>query len=258
MTSSSTAQIIDETILAWDMYCAGDFEEIKKNFQASKNEEIKDILLLANLEKSRARHPVMLADRSLFSPLVAAIAAYNSGDHSTACGILGDWLLNKNFFSANIMERFVEAADRTGDYETMYRVATKYADWKKYDEVIAGPLFTAAFGMARYNEVVKIYSKYSKHLQDVNNLQKLGFSLIQLGKYSEAEKLLMAAYKRETGEEYQISIGEIKKKYEATIKDIPSLEKRTDRSFDESWQLGMAYFLDSKYDDALRIFKSIV
>lgn len=256
--TTSTAQLIDETILAWDMYCTGDYEAVQDSFSSSNNEEVQDILMLADLERKSAGMPVMLADRSLFSPLVAAIAAYKGGDHRKAASLLGDWLLNKNFFSPAIMERFVESSEKTGNWDLMYRVALKYVDWKKYDHVIARPLFNGAFGMGKHTEAIKIYNKYRSHLNTTGEIQKVGFSLIQLSRYKEAEKILLALYERETGKPYTIEFESLKDRFQEAINQIPQLEKTKARSFEESWQLGMAYLVSENYNKAMSVFKQII
>jgi hypothetical protein len=256
--TTSTAQLIDETILAWDMYCTGDFSAVRNSFANSKNEEVQDIMVLANLEQKSAGTPVMLTDRSLFSPLVAAIAAYKGGDHQKASNLLGDWLLSKNFFSPAIMERFVESSEKIGNYDLMYRVALKYADWRKYDHVIARPLFSGAFGLGKHTEAIKIYNRYRNFLNGTSEIQKVGFSLIQLSRYKEAEKILLALYERETGKPYSVEFDSLKTRFQETIRQIPELEKSGSRSFEENWQLGMAYLVSEDYNKAMTVFKQIM
>lgn len=249
-------QVIDEAISAWDMYCSGDYNDIVSEYQYSDNDDLQDIALLARIEIDH-NSPVLIQDRSLFSPLVSGMIAYHGGDHVLASSILGNWLLNKNFYSDSIIERFIYSVGQCNNLPLTYKVTKKFQDHERYSALIARPLFNAAFGLEKFTEALSIYRNNKEILNQISDLQKLGFILLQLERYKESEKLLLDVYERYTGKKYEINYDEVKKRYSDIYMKRIEMEKSKELSFDEKWSLGMAYLFFEEYDKALKILKGL-
>lgn len=254
----STSQLIDDTIAAWDLYCLGEFQTIEQRFSESPNEEIQDIVLLSRLENRKNSDPVLLMDRSLFSPLVSAMTAHSKNDHHTAAGIMGEWLSEKNFFSARLLNRFVESATRSERFELIHQVAGKFLSNKKHAKHVIRPYFHSTFHLGKHNEVLQLYRDHGPYLQDLSDLQRLAFSMMQLGLYAEAEKLLLKVYEREHGKPYSIAYEDARKKHSMNETIMKKLESVPHRTFDESWELGMAYLFREDFDRALQVFQNLL
>ncbi len=254
----STAQRIDETITAWEIYSSGDYDSLRSQFQDSRNEEVRDIVLLAALEQVRGRSDVILVNRSLFSPLVEAVARYNKRDFSKSAALFAEWLTGKDYFSPAILNRFVDAAERSERYELILKVCNVLGKRRKYDAIVARPLFLAYFSLGKFADSLRVYRDHHSRIVDSADLQRVGMAFMQVGKYNEAEKILLALYERETGEKYSVNFDAVQSRYSPILHQAKELEKCNNRSYEESWQLGMAYLLHSRYSDAIRILQPLI
>ena len=259
MTQGTATNFVEEAVTAWDLYCAGDYGKILQQYGSHDNSEVRDIRMLAGMEVDETlRGPVDIQSASLFTPLLQGMQAYHQGDFKSSSERLGNWLLGKSYYTNEILERFTDAASKSRNYPILFSVAKKYLDSKNHQAIMAGPLFDATCAMGKHQETVALWKKFNTHLNEPNRVQRVAFSMIQLGQYGDAEKILLDAYERIHGSPYKMDYEATIKKYSVSIKNIPELEKKAGTGdFETGWELGMAYIFNRQYDKAARVLESL-
>ena len=258
MSQQAPTQKVEEAVQAWDLYCAGEYTKVLQEFGEANNGEVRDIRTLAELEMQKDSIFIDVENQSIFTPLLAAMHAYHTGDYEKTPRELGSWLLGKNFFSVEILKRFADAARRSGNFSLLVSVARKYLEYRQYHPVIAAPLFDGAYQAGKYEEAIALWKKFQKYLSDSLFVQRAAFCMIQTGQYADAESILLDAYRKIHGTPYRLNYDDVARRYEATIKNLPELEKKADPAdFDAQMELGMAYLFDRQYDRAAKVFLSV-
>jgi len=250
-----TASTVNTTILAWDMYCSGKYNEILGEFPED-SPELNTLKTLARLELGS--NGVSISEDSIFASLAAGTSAYYQKDYKMAAELLGAWLLEKNYFARIILQRFLDAGLHSENYTLLYAVSKKFFQWKNYSTTVIEPLFLGAFHTKKYHEAIRIFEQFRSRFRSVSMLQKVAFALLHSGRSKDAETLLLSLYEKITGQKYNLNYEEVKAEYSYTIKKIPDLEKRVNRSTNETWQLGMAYLFNEQFENARLIFESIL
>lgn len=248
---------VDQTVYAWDLYCAADYDRILQEFGENKSGELRDMAFLASLEKGIKAQPSP-SDSSLFAPLAQAMAAYHSKDFRMSSTTLGSWLLNKNYFSVLILERFLHAAREAQNYSLLFTVSRKFLESHRYRPMVLEPIFHSAHQTGKHKEAVALFEKFRSELDDANTIQKAALSMIQIGRYDDAEKILLALYEKITGSPYRLNIDTAKNRYRDAIENMGALQAKKKRSYEESMQLGMAYLFTEKYEEAASVFRSLL
>jgi len=247
---------LDETLVAWEMYSSGEYEALLDHFSESKNSEIRDLHLLASLEQKQPV-PVAGKNESLFSPLVKGVNAHLNGDHKLAASLLGSWFLNKDYYSAEMIRKFVISAQHSANYTLLHAVCKKLSSIPAYGEMIVEPTFLALYHERKYQECIQFFELHRERLVSEEIVQKAAFVLIQTNRFEDAERLLVSLYERLTGKHYTLDYERIKKSYEPFIRSIPELQRKKGRNFEDSLKLGLAYLFNENYSDALAIFETI-
>ncbi len=251
----STA-VVDRTIQAWELYSAGNYEDILKRFDPNASAEMRELILLALLETDESRAAVAGKDTGgAFAPLLQAMRAHKAENHKSAAALLGAWLLKKNYFSTLVLRRFLLAAEKSENYSVLQAVARKYIELDNYKDLLVEPLLSSSFFLNQHAQVVQIFETYREHFKDDSVLQKVAFSMMHVGRYKEAERFYL--YKKLAGTDYDVRYKEAVARHEALIERIPELEKMTDRSYQDNMDLGMAYMFGGKYKEALTLFRKL-
>ena len=253
------AQLTQEGIVtaveAWELYSKEQYGRVLELVSQERTAELQDLGLLAALEVDRnvRQQPSGL---SLFSPLAKGMLAYFDGNYGLASTILGTWLESKNYFSKVALERFIQSAILSGRFDLLKGVSLKFMDRQPYWDLAIHPLFLALHHLRQHKEAVFLFEKYREHFSELNLLQKAACSMIQIGRYNDGERILIALHQKITGVEYELNYEEVKSRYQDTIRRIPEMEMDKNLSPKEQMNLGMAYLFSGRYGDALRVFQN--
>ncbi|MCE9600555.1 MAG: hypothetical protein K8S54_21530 [Spirochaetia bacterium] len=256
MSKIKTITSLESVLHAWDMYAAGDFEGILSHneYLESTNTDLRDLRLLAELEvDGRAGEP----SGDLFPALVRGMTDYYRGDLKKAAAALGSWLVEKEYHTKLILDRFLECARATGGYDLAYLVLKKFVKFPAFKDRLAEVIIATAHHAEMHREALTHYKEYHALVKDDVVIQKVALSMIKLGMFREAERILIALFEKLSGHKYSNSeerFEEIRSKYNETIK---VLEKKKNGSSEDVMELGMAYLFSGRYDEALRLFKTL-
>lgn len=251
-----TITALESVLHAWDMYAAGDFEGILSHpeYMESANADLRDLRLLAELEvDGRAGEP----SGDLFSALVRGMGYYYRGNLKGAAETLGAWLLQKEYHTRLMVDRFLECARATGSYSLAYPVLKKFVKFPAFKDRLAEVIISTAHHADLHKEALAHYKEYQALVKDDLVIQKVALSMIKLGMFREAERILIVLFERVSGHTYRPTeerFEEIRMKYTETIK---LLEKKKSGTSEDVMELGMAYLFCGRYDEALRLFKTL-
>jgi hypothetical protein len=253
---SVIAKNLDETVEAWDLYSSGAYDRVRDIYGSSANPELRDLCILAGFERD-AHAGYASTGEGLFAQLVAGMAAHFRGDHRLSARELGGWLIHKSYYTENIIRRFVESAYRSGNWSLMFSVSKRLLEVKSHRPIAAESAFLSLYHRKMYPESVKIFDAFREHFRGSDIIQKAACALIQVSRFDEAERMLLDLYKKITGSDYRSRFEEAYAGWAETIQKIDALEKRENRTFDESMRLGLAYLFSDKHGEAMRVLKGI-
>ena len=255
MKTLATAAI-DSTLHAWECYCDENYEQLEYLSEKEDSPEIYDLMQMVEIEKSPGK-TLTSSGRGLFSPLADGVIAHHNADHKMASNLLGNWLLNKDYYAHSIIKKFTGSCISSKNYPLLHRVGKKFLGMKHYSDLIAEPIFLSVFLNKNYKEAVQFFEKYQESFNSEEVIQKAAFAMIQINRFQDAERILISLYEKITGMSYQVNYDKVKEKYVKKIAMIPQLEKKKDISREETMELGMAYLFDERYRDAINIFQRL-
>lgn len=245
----------ENTVSVWELYTTGEYERIVREYSQTDNSDVRGILLLAALELKPLQEKTEGA--GLFSVLLEGMQAYHRRDFERAAFVLGSWLLKKDYFSELLLCRFIESARRASRYELVYSVSQKYLDRTPYRSLLANNLLISAFHLQKYREVLELFRNFREIFSDFEVIQYVGLSLVRLGQYEEARRVLLRLYRRLQGNDYEVDYESVRYRYSALIEKIPQMERQKNLDPATRMDLGLAYLFSSRYNDALRVFESL-
>jgi tetratricopeptide (TPR) repeat protein len=244
-------------VQAWELYQDGAFEALYESCRNAAQPELAELGMLAALELDR--YPGKVDEpESLFTPLRLGMEAYQRGDYRNAAEFLGRWLLQKDFYSDLIFDRFFFAAASAERHELIEEVARKHLTKKATRGPAARGLFQSLYARSRYKECLALAEKSREDFMQSEYLQKIALANMQLGRFQEAEQILLPAYERLAGRPYRQRYDEVRAEYADSIRNIESLARKKDRSSSENLELGMALLFSQRYKEALKLFESLL
>jgi len=257
MSKMKTITALESILHAWDLYASGDFEGILAHpeYLDTDNHDLHDMRLLAELEvDGRCAEP----GGDLFATLVRAKSDYFRGNLKSAASLLGKWLTEKEYHTKLIIDRFLESSFASESYSEAYPVIKKFVPIPAYRERLAEPLIRSAHHANLHRETIVHYHEHQAIVRDELILQKVALSMVRLGLFREAEKMLVHAFERYTGKPYHVRTQE---QYENLKKEygdrVSSLERKKNGTAEDVMDLGLAYLFNGRYDEALRLFESL-
>lgn len=249
----------DQILAAWDLYADAAWSDLA-GLDDSGSADIADLIALARYEATDgvfdpgpAKNPT-----GLFGSLRAGMRACYEHDYARAADLLGRWLLEKEYYSAGVLQRFRDAALIAEAYALLGQVSKKFLGKPAFQKAAVEGFFLAQFHQDRHKEALLIFEKFREQFDDAILLQKAALSMMRVDRYQDAEALLAPLYTRLTGAQYQMRYDEIRADYSDAINNRAALAKKSNRTFEESMQLGMAYLFSSEYDRAMQVFQALM
>lgn len=260
----------DSILAAWDLYTDGDWPaliQLQPTHQdnaatAAANNiiEIADLIAAGRYEAADGGYdPGTSTDaQSLFGPLRNGMAACYQHEYANAADLLGRWLLEREYYAPVVLRRFVESALSGARYRLLGEVCKKFLSKPALQKLALEGFFLSNFHQEKHKEAILVFEKFREQFDDVILLQKAALSLMRLERYQDAEALLAPLYARLSGAEYQMRYDEVRASYQTSIKNRATLAKKSNRTNEESMELGMAYLFSSEYDHALQVFQHLM
>lgn len=245
-----------ETI--WDSYCEKKFNQIimqlEKKIDSSLDENLKEIYYLSSLEVYKQVKKV--ETNGIFRELLVAMTDYYSNNYLNTSKKLFYWITGKKLYPEWILERFYSSAKLANQYDLIIKLSLMLLK-KEVKKEIVHHLFNAYYYLKEYEKALEVFEKYREVFDD-KDLSYVGLILIKLRKYKEAERILLTAYKRITGKEYQLNYEE----YEITYKKkyLELKEKYMQNKIEnqkELFEYGLSCLFSNDYTNALIIFAKI-
>ncbi len=195
---------------------------------------------------------------SLFAQLMRGMHDYKSGHMRAAAETLGSWLLEKEYHTSHVVDRFIAAASKAEMHRLCYEVLCKFVRIPAFKERIAGDLIRSAHHAGLHREAVQHYRDYATALPDMNVHQKAALSMIQVGLEREGEKILLRLFERITGKRYappsDAEFDALRKRYSGIEKSVAEKKHPTQ---DDLMDVGLSHLFHGRYDAALHIFESL-
>lgn len=256
-TRVKTLTSLESVLRAWELYASGQFEKISENpeYNDSPSEDLRDLCQLALLETTgRMADP----QGSLFAELMRGMRDYKSGHMRAAAETLGTWLLQKDYHTSHVVDRFVQAAFQSEMHRLSYDVLCKFVRIPAFKERIAGELIRSAHHAGLHREAVQHYRDYATAVPDMNVHQKAALSMIHTGLEREGEKILLRLFERITGKRYappsDAEFDALRKRYSGIEKNVAEKKHPTQ---DDLMDVGLSHLFHGRYDAALHIFESL-
>lgn len=256
-TRVKTLTSLESVLRAWELYAAGEFERIAANpdYHDSPSEDLRDLCQLALLETSGYMDE---SEGALFAQLMRGMRDFRQGQMRAAAETLGSWLLDKEYHTSHVLDRFLTAAFAAELYRLAYDVLCKFVRIPAFRERVAGDLIRAAHHAGLHREAVQLYRDFANHLPDMNAHQKAALSMIHTGHAREGEKLLLRLFERVTGKRYappsEAEFDELRKRYSGIEKQVQAKPRPT---ADDLMDVGLSHLFHGRYDAALHIFESL-
>ncbi len=262
---SQAAAIQSEALLAaWDLYADGNWQallDLESDRASAPGEDVADLIAAGRYEFADGAFDPGVStggDKSLFGALRDGLSACYRHEYPEAADLLGRWLSERDYYAASILRRFVDAALSGARYRLLGEVCKRFVGKPALQQIALEGFFLSNFHLERHKEAVLVFEKFREHFDDAILLQKAALSLMRLGRYQEAEALLAPLCAQLSGADFQMRYEEVRESYSQSIQNRAKLAKKSNRSFEESMELGMAYLFSGEYDRALEIFQGLM
>ncbi len=255
MQKLKTITSLESVLEAWDLYSHRKFDAILAHaeYAESPSRDLRDLRRLAELEVHRKSSA---PEGDLFAPLVLAMQAYFDVRYAEAERLLGRWLEEKEYHTALILERFLECAFTCDRYQDAYHILKKFIKIPYYKDRLADDIVRSAHHSDLHKEAVAHYRDLAGSIREHAIHQKAALSMVRLGMFREAERLLIKLFEKITGKKYGYS----EEQFDALRKEYADRAGQIDRkkaTADDVMELGLAYLFSSRYDEALRLFETL-
>jgi len=241
-------------------------QEALELFEVGANEEVLEIAerhpsvflnhlgFLAEYELKGQTTEKSLPGISKLSPLVEALQSFQRGRTREAANQIGLYFQSSHpEITYSIVHLSLKVFQRSENYRDMLHVIGLYKS--KYDShSFAKEEIIALYSLREYEELVKVYKKNSKLLNDPEIHKLIGMALLFLNRPKEAGLILESI----PGKMNLPSFEEKKQSYERIYSKIGQLEaKKQDLSMKELEDMGFAYLFHGEYEKAENLFTSL-
>jgi len=256
MQKLKTVTSLESILEAWDLYANRKFEAIvsHEEYSHSPSKDLRDLARLGQLEISRSTTD---PEGELFAPLVQAMRQYWKGHYSDACALLGQWLETREYHTAMILDRFLECAFLCDQYRPAFQILNKFIKIPYYRDRLADDIVRSAHHAGLDKEAVGLYRDLAGSIRDQSVHQKAALSMVKLGLFRDAEKLLIKLFEKITGKKYGYSEDQFDALRSKYSERASTIEKQKRASSEDVMELGLAYLFSSRYDEALRLFETL-
>lgn len=245
-----------ETI--WDSYCEKKFNQIikqlEKKIDTNLDENLKEIYYLSFLEVNKQVKKIQT--NGIFKELLVAMTDYYSNNYLNSSKKLFYWITEKKLYSEWILDRFYSTAKLANQYDLIIKLSLVLLK-KEVKKEIVHHLFNAYYFLKDYEKALEVFETYREVFDD-KDLSYVGLILIKLRKYKEAERILLVAYKKITGKEYQLNYEQYETIYKKKYSELK--EKYIQNKIEnqkELFEYGLSCLFSNDYTNALNIFTKI-
>jgi hypothetical protein len=243
----------------WELYINKNFEKILEIFKDKNihdiNDNLKELYYLSLIEQeAKIKIP---ETKGIFKELLSAMYDYHNQNYIYSSKKLSNWLLNKNFYSDWIVDRFFLSAKKSHQYNHIIKVCEYFIKKGKLQTKFIKEIFYAFYELKEYSEALKYFEVY-RELFDDSDLQIIGIILIKQRRFKEAERILLSVYKNITGKEYQLEYEKYEKYYKNKYKELK--EKFLANQINDDKELSeyaMACLFNGEYRVALQLFTQL-
>lgn len=244
---------------AWELYTGGQYAALADQKPATESGELRDLVLLAQLEGGEVPLELETAD-SLFSPLLTSMHAFHRGEAAVAARGLASWLLERDFLCDVIIDRFLESVAAVEEWPLIDAVARKWLGHRPVRSSLSQALLQSLVTRGRYRDAVKLFEAVVELHSRPEAMQRAALAYLQLGQWQQAEALLLPLYQLLSGAAYVDSserFADIQRLYADAIDNADHNLARENRNRAESLNLGIALLFASRYKDALRVLEAL-
>ncbi|MCS7204779.1 MAG: tetratricopeptide repeat protein [Leptospiraceae bacterium] len=244
----------------WEYYTQKKFREIQEFYNNKQNnneanENIKELYYLSLIETNP--NEVKVKTNGIFKELLEAMIDYYSKNYHYSARKLSTWILTKGYYSDWIIERFFDSAKKSQQYDTIIRVANSFLKKGILKILYVKELFHAYYKLKDYQKALEVFEQYREVFDD-EDLFHVGLIYLKTRKYKEAERVLLAVYKKITGKEYLNHYDKYESYYKQKYQELKQkyLQNQLE-TYKELSEYGMACLFSGDYRTALNIFTTL-
>lgn len=237
---------------AWESFEVGSYSEVQEFYQKDfANPTLNHLVILSLLEEGNREIPEFLEKSSPFYFIAKAYLQKSNLELGKASESLKNYFKNEKAFICQVfLELAVSVFIETSEYKFCLYAISKVSGGEK-DSFFAKEKIISLYHLQRYSDVIQNFKNFYQLIKEEREIFFIvGMSLIQVGKYKEAEAIM----NKFSGNKLP-SFEEKKKEHSKSVQEICLIESKNSPSPEELRELGFAYLFNAEYEKAEKIFQ---
>jgi hypothetical protein len=240
---------------AWESFEVGAYDEIEELFLTHPDNAALNHLYIVSKVEEGAHHyelPKFIEKKSIFYSLAKAYQEKSKYNLQKASDYLKTYLqIDSAPLCQMVIQFSVKLFFENSDYKYCLYAISKDKN-PENGKFFAKEKIVSLYNIQRYADVVQNFKAYYQFIKEESDVFFIvGMSLIQLGKYKEAEAIM----NKFPGNNQLPSYEDKKKEYGKSEQEIEKLKSKPSPTIQDLRDLGFAYLFNAEYDKAEEMFQ---